>query len=121
MMKRSIPASTKRRGRPKTTGPGVQIVVRVHDPLLAALDKFIKDERRGLTRPEAIRELLAEAGHPAKDDAYVATTGSGVQMAPDMAQVGSPETYVGYSRAERFVSPGGQARERSRDYALPAQ
>jgi len=68
-----------------------------------------------------IRELLAEAGHPVKDDAYVAATGSGVQMAPDMAQVGSPETYVGYARAERFASPGGQARERSRDYAPPAQ
>lgn len=68
-----------------------------------------------------IRELLAEAGHPAKDDAFAAATGAGVQMAPDMAQIGSPETYVGYARAERFVSPGGQVRERSRDYALPAQ
>jgi len=68
-----------------------------------------------------IRELLAEAGHPMADGAYVAATGSGVQMAPDMAQIGSPETYVGYARAERFVSPGGQARDRSRDYAPPVQ
>lgn len=68
-----------------------------------------------------IRALLAEAGHPVADDGYVAAAGSGVQMAPDMAQVGSPETYIGYARAERFVSPGGQVKERSRDYVLPAQ
>jgi hypothetical protein len=34
--------------------------VRLLPPLLAALDKFIKDEKRDLTRPEAIRELLAD-------------------------------------------------------------
>lgn len=68
-----------------------------------------------------IRELLAEAGHPVADSGYVDATGSGTQMAPDMAQIGSPETYVGYARAERFVAPGGQIHGREHDYALPAQ
>ena len=31
--------------------------------------------------------------------------------------VGSPETYVGYERAENFVSPGGAVKDRSHTYA----
>jgi metal-responsive CopG/Arc/MetJ family transcriptional regulator len=34
--------------------------VRLQPPLLAALDRFVKDEKRDISRPEAIRELLAE-------------------------------------------------------------
>jgi hypothetical protein len=35
--------------------------------------------------------------------------------------VRSPETYLGYERAENFASPGGEARDRVRDYAAPRQ
>ncbi len=37
----------------------------------------------------------------------VSVTADGAQAASDMRSVLSPETYVGYDRAENFVSPGG--------------
>ena len=47
------------RGRPKTTGSGEQIQVRMQSPLLAALDAWIKDQPAPKpTRPDAIRQLL---------------------------------------------------------------
>ena len=60
-MKPSIPASTKKRGRPKTTGPGLQVVVRLQPDLLAALDRFIADDGSIASRPEAVRILLADS------------------------------------------------------------
>jgi hypothetical protein len=48
----------KGRGRPKTTGLGTGILVRMHDQL-AALDAWIaKQKDPDLTRPEAIRRLV---------------------------------------------------------------
>src|SRR6185503_410369 len=32
-------------------------------------------------------------------------------------QIGSPETYIGYYRAERFVSPGGLIHDQPKTYA----
>jgi cytochrome c biogenesis protein CcdA/thiol-disulfide isomerase/thioredoxin len=54
-----------------------------------------------------IRELLREAGARELPAAAGAVRGSGVQQAPDEADLGSPETYLGYQRAQRFVSAGG--------------
>ena len=52
-----------------------------------------------------IQALLAEAGHAnAAAAGLVAVAATGVQAAPDMHDAGSPETYIGYARAERFVS-----------------
>ena len=59
-MRKSIRANTKRRGRPITTGRGHLIGVRLLPPLLTMLDKFIADSPGELSRPEAIREILAE-------------------------------------------------------------
>jgi hypothetical protein len=53
-------AEKKRKvGRPRTTGPGYAIQIRVHDNFLAALDAWIARERgrKKLSRPEAIRQL----------------------------------------------------------------
>lgn len=48
----------KGRGRPKTTGLGTGILVRMHDQL-EALDGWIEKQKEpGLTRPEAIRRLV---------------------------------------------------------------
>lgn len=58
-MKRQSVVPKKKRG-PSPTGKGTQVQVRLQPDLLTALDKFIRDEKRDLTRPEAIRELLAE-------------------------------------------------------------
>ena len=57
---------------------------------------------------KVIRQLLAETGHsdlPAQTTASV--EGNGALAAPDMADAQSPETYVGFERAESFASPGG--------------
>ncbi len=67
-----------------------------------------------------IRKLLAEAGNPVADAPYVVVNGQGAQAAPDLAQIASPETYVGSLRAERFASPGGQRQGRSHEYTVPA-
>jgi hypothetical protein len=59
-MRKSIRANTKKRGRPITTGRGHLIGVRLLPPLLASLDKFIAGAPGELSRPEAIRAILAE-------------------------------------------------------------
>jgi cytochrome c biogenesis protein CcdA/thiol-disulfide isomerase/thioredoxin len=70
---------------------------------------------------QTIRELLTEAGHtdlpPASSGSL---TASGVQAAADEAHIQSPETYIGYERAERFSSPGGALSDLPRTYATPA-
>jgi hypothetical protein len=58
-MAKSISASTKRRGRPVTTGTGTTIGVRMLDDRIAVLDAWIKKQNEAdLTRPEAIRRLV---------------------------------------------------------------
>ncbi len=53
-----------------------------------------------------IQQFLAEAGRTTvTDEAGAGATG--VEAAADNNDVRSPETYVGYDRAENFASPGG--------------
>ncbi len=52
-------ASKNPGGRP-ATGKGQQVVVRMHDPLLSALDTFAVDQGGEIGRPEAVRRALAE-------------------------------------------------------------
>jgi hypothetical protein len=47
----------------------------------------------------------------------VSVHGQGVQAAADESDVRSPETYVGYARAEQFSSPGGIRRDAEHLYA----
>jgi Arc/MetJ-type ribon-helix-helix transcriptional regulator len=61
-MKQSIRGATKRkRGRPKTTGPGLGINVRLQAQQLEQLDDWIEKQREHRSRPEAIREILERA------------------------------------------------------------
>src|SRR5262249_702126 len=53
-----------------------------------------------------IQQLLAEAGKSAASSDLVAVNATGAEAAADMRNVLSPETYIGYERAENFVSPG---------------
>ena len=64
----------------------------------------------------AIQQLLAEAGKTVSAD-IVAVKASGAEAASDMSNVGSPETYVGYERAENFISPGGAVQDARHVYA----
>ena len=72
---------------------------------------------------QIIRSLLTEAGYkdlpPASGDALMPATG--VLAAGDDADVQSPETYVGFSRAQNFVSPGGFVHGQVQSYNVPAQ
>jgi hypothetical protein len=43
---------------------------------------------------------------------------TGAQQASDAKDVRSPETYVGYDRAEHFASPGGVVRDARHVYAV---
>jgi cytochrome c biogenesis protein CcdA/thiol-disulfide isomerase/thioredoxin len=63
-----------------------------------------------------IQLLLAEAGKTALPGGLVTVNASGAEAAPDMSDARSPETYVGYARAENFVSPGGALHDMSHVY-----
>jgi cytochrome c biogenesis protein CcdA/thiol-disulfide isomerase/thioredoxin len=65
----------------------------------------------------AIQQLLAEAGRTDISADLVAVNASGAEAAPDMNNVGSLETYVGYDRAENFISPGGAVQDARYVYA----
>jgi cytochrome c biogenesis protein CcdA/thiol-disulfide isomerase/thioredoxin len=67
---------------------------------------------------QLLRQLLTEAG---AQHLSVATEphGSGVEAAPDMPDVGSPETYLGYERAANFVSAGGELHDQAKNYTVP--
>jgi cytochrome c biogenesis protein CcdA/thiol-disulfide isomerase/thioredoxin len=54
-----------------------------------------------------IQQLLAEAGKTDFSSNIVAVNASGAEAAADEKDVQSPETYVGYTRADNFVSTGG--------------
>jgi cytochrome c biogenesis protein CcdA/thiol-disulfide isomerase/thioredoxin len=68
-----------------------------------------------------IRALLTEAGHapPAGLTSTLADAG-GAEAAASMSTLGSPETYLGYRRAERFVSPEPVRRDSAGTYTIPA-
>jgi cytochrome c biogenesis protein CcdA/thiol-disulfide isomerase/thioredoxin len=64
-----------------------------------------------------IQQLLAEIGRKDVDQSVVSVAASGAQAAPNFEEALSPETYIGFSRAENFVSPGGVAPDATHVYA----
>ncbi|MQA42127.1 cytochrome c biogenesis protein DipZ [Rugamonas aquatica] len=71
---------------------------------------------------QVIQQLLEEAGRKDVSNSVVsAEDAKGVQQAADMGQVASPETYLGYERAQNFASPEGQAADQARSYTAPAK
>ncbi len=68
-----------------------------------------------------IRELLTQAGYTNLPSAGTGRAApSGIEAAADETHDQSPETYVGYRRAESFSSPGGLVQDRAHSYAVPA-
>ncbi len=65
---------------------------------------------------EIIQTLLREAGEKSVASGVVSVKASGAEAASDAAGVQSPETYIGYERAEHFVSPGGAAPDKPHTY-----
>jgi cytochrome c biogenesis protein CcdA/thiol-disulfide isomerase/thioredoxin len=69
---------------------------------------------------QTLRTLLAEAGFKDLPPAGVSTEQlTGVQVAPDDSNMLSPETYVGYARAEHFSSPSGFVPDQANTYTAP--
>lgn len=70
---------------------------------------------------QTLRKLLTDAGQTDLPPVGMgAAKAVGVQAPPDEAHDQSPETYVGYRRAENFASPGGFSQDQSHRYAAPA-
>lgn len=65
-----------------------------------------------------IRDLLAEAGSQKAGKEIVTPEASGAQSAPDLSNLRSAETYIGYSRASNFGSPEGLAGDAAREYTI---
>ncbi len=67
-----------------------------------------------------IQQLLAEAGVQGISHELAKVEGAGIEAAPDWADIKSPESYVGYDRAENFASPGGEAWDKRHVYSGPS-
>jgi thiol-disulfide isomerase/thioredoxin len=78
-------------------------------------DHFGEGDYDGSER--VIRQLLAEAGHAPTGQPMTAIRGSGAEAAANAREIGSPETYIGFARADRFVSPGGLLQDKPKTYA----
>jgi cytochrome c biogenesis protein CcdA/thiol-disulfide isomerase/thioredoxin len=78
---------------------------------------------------QVIQQLLKEAGHSgvatATQGATIAANNDavaqGVKMSADNTDMLSPETYIGYERAENFASAGGESPDKAHAYAAPAR
>ena len=68
-----------------------------------------------------IQQLLTEAGTGGIDQELVSVDALGDEVAADWRSLKSPETYVGYERAENFASPGGARSNKNRVYAAPSR
>ena len=68
---------------------------------------------------ELIRQLLLEAGAHDLPPTVSDIRKEGIQASADEKHVGSPETYIGYERAQHFVSPGGFGRGAEKTYSVP--
>jgi thiol-disulfide isomerase/thioredoxin len=67
-----------------------------------------------------IQRLLAEAGSRAAGQGLVAVDARGIEVDADWKNLRSPETYLGYARAENRASPGRPVFDRTQAYAAPA-
>src|ERR1700733_4968569 len=65
-----------------------------------------------------IQELLRENGAQLSSLGAISIAGSGAEAVPDHANQRSPETYVGYHRAEHFASIQAIARDSRKVYTL---
>ncbi|WP_223481413.1 MULTISPECIES: cytochrome c biogenesis protein DipZ [unclassified Pseudomonas] len=68
-----------------------------------------------------IQQLLREAGAAKVDDGLINANAEGVQLAPDMNEVQSPETYLGYQRSEHFVPETSLVPDKLMTYNPPSQ
>jgi thiol-disulfide isomerase/thioredoxin len=65
-----------------------------------------------------IQQLLAEANGKPAAGGVVTVSATGAEAPADMNDVRSPETYIGYERAENFVSDGGATHDAANSYSV---
>jgi thiol-disulfide isomerase/thioredoxin len=65
-----------------------------------------------------VQRLLRDAGHDEIDD-LVTVSPVGFEVQADLANLETPETYLGYDQAQNFASPGGAKLEQTRTYGAP--
>jgi cytochrome c biogenesis protein CcdA/thiol-disulfide isomerase/thioredoxin len=67
---------------------------------------------------KVIQRLLAENGDRTVSRELVKVAGAGVGAAADIPEQLSPETYLGYGKAQSNTNAGGLAHDHRRDYAI---
>jgi len=67
----------------------------------------------------AIQQLLSQAGNHDVPTGYVSAQGNGVEAAANANELQSPETYIGYERAQNFASAGGAVQDTPHLYEAP--
>ncbi len=67
---------------------------------------------------QAIQDLLREAGSDMTQSAPVVPNAKGAEASPDLGDIRSGETYVGYKQATGFVSPEGLKADAAADYSI---
>ena len=67
-----------------------------------------------------IRSLLEKANHKPLPGTSTQIAATGAEAATDSSDVQSPETYIGYHRAENFASPGGFNQNEPQVYEGPS-
>lgn len=65
-----------------------------------------------------IQAMLRENGAVNVPDDLVHPKGTGEQSEADLSSIGSPETYIGYERANHFISTGGAVQDAPNDYVI---
>ena len=65
-----------------------------------------------------IQELLKENNAKLTFNGGTQVSGTGTEAPPD-SDVQSPETYLGYDRADNFLSPGGLVKDAAHKYTVP--
>ena len=68
-----------------------------------------------------IQELLTESGATGVPEDLVSVDPHGAELAAEWDSLQSPETYLGYERAENFASPRGDAPDERHVYTIPTQ
>jgi cytochrome c biogenesis protein CcdA/thiol-disulfide isomerase/thioredoxin len=67
---------------------------------------------------KVIQDLLSEAGNRKAENDTVKPNANGAQVAPDLTNIGSYESYTGYQRASNFASREGLNPDAPQDYTI---
>jgi thiol-disulfide isomerase/thioredoxin len=80
-------------------------------------DGFIRDQHFGEGRYEQSQLVIKQLLDVERDS--LSPVGIGAEAPADWDHLRTPETYLGYGRAERFASPGGAVLDERREFELP--